>query len=67
MTTFVTYTRTSRKHRTGKPQIHILALRDGRIVGQIRGTTMPPERVVEFCSQHFASKQAVDRCDPILL
>lgn len=67
MTTFTTYTRTSRKHRTSKPQIHILAIRDGHIVGQKRGTELSVKEVVEFCSQHYSAKPVVDRCDPIML
>lgn len=67
MTTFTTYTRTSRKHRTGKPQIHILAIRDGHIVGQRRGTKLSIEEVVEFCSQEFPTKPNIERCDSVLL
>ena len=69
MTTFATYTRTSRKHRTGRPQISVLALRDGKIVGRMSYMTETPSltQVLEFCSQFHPAKPVVDRCDPILL
>jgi hypothetical protein len=66
-TIFKTYIRDSRKHRSGKPQIHLLAIKDNHIIGQLRKTQISLEEAMDFCSRDFRVKEVVDKCDPILL